>query len=270
MYAGAPGYLPQGYYPSPADYERTRQIDRTKTGVLLLMIGALLGWIPFGISFLGAVLSFIGAILVILGRRAFGAKHSRNVIAAIVVYIFSIVATVVVAVVFAIALLGSLIPGTVPTVADLQGAINTLLIGTIAAAIIAGIAQILFTYEIQDPTGRYLLFAGFGASVALQIAIYFIIAPLITAAISEALTGGTYDSAPILAISDQASTYGLLAVVANLLWAGAYYMVWSRVNRGEIPKPLVGPGAPPVPPPMAGVPPQAPPPSGPAPPLNPQ
>lgn len=251
------------------DYERTKQIDRTKTGVLLLMIGALIGWIPFGISIVGALLSLIGAFLVIFGRRAFGAKHSRNVVVAVVVYILSFCAIIVVSVIFAIATIGSFL-GTVPTTADLQGAVNALLLGAIFIAALGGIAQVLFTYEVQDQTGRYLLFAGFGASVALQIAIYFIVAPLAAAAISEALTGGTFDPTPILALESQSNTYALLGVVANLLWAAAYYMVWSRISRGEIPKPLVGPGAPPMSPPFAGVPPQSPPPSGPAPPLNPQ
>ena len=269
VYAVGPAYPSPGYYPSPMDYDRTRQIDRTKTGVLLLMIGALLGWVPYGISLIGGLLSLIGAILVILGRRAFGARHSRDVVAAVVLYILSFVALIVVSVVFAIATVSSMF-GTVPTAADLEGAVNTLLIGSLAVAIIAGIAQILFTYEIQDSTGRYLLFGGLGASVALQIAIYFIIAPLMAAAISEALAGGTFNSTPLLNLENQASTYALLAVVANLLWAAAYYMVWSRISRGEIPKPLVGPGAPPMPPPYAGAPPQAPPPGGPAPPMNPQ
>ena len=269
VYAVGPGYPSPGYYPSPMDYNRTKQIDRTKTGVLLLMIGALLGWVPFGISIIGALLSFIGAILVILGRKAFGARHSRDVVVAVVVYILSFVALIVVSVVFTIATLGSIV-STTPTAADLEGAVNTLLIGSVVVAVIAGIAQILFTYEIQDSTGRYLLFAGFGASVALEIAIYFIVAPLMAAAISEALAGGTFNSAPLLELESQSNTYALLAVVGNLLWAAAYYMVWSRISRGEIPKPLVGPGAPPMPPPYAGVPPQAPPPSGPAPPMNPQ
>jgi hypothetical protein len=255
------------------DYNRTKQIDRTKTGVLLLMIGALLGWAPFGISIVGGLLSLIGAILVILGRKAFGARHSRDVVAAVVVYILSFVGLIVVSVIFAIATISSVF-GTVPTVADLEGAVNTLLIGSIGVAIIAGVAQILFTYEIQDSVGRYLLFAGFGASVALEIAVYFIVAPLVAAAISEALAGGTFNSDPITALENQVNTYALLAVVANLLWAAAYYMVWSRISRGEIPRPLVGPGAPPMAPPYAGMPPQAPPqappPSGPAPPINPQ
>lgn len=269
-YPAAPGYAVPGYYPSPVDYDRTRQIDRTKTGVLLLMIGALLGWIPLGISFIGAILSFIGAILVILGRRAFGAKHSRNVVVAVVLYILSIVGLFAVGLIFAVALVGSLLPGaTAPTADALTAAVNSLLVGTIVVSFMAGIAQVLFTYDIQNQAGRLLLFGGLGASVALNIAIFLIISPAIAAAVSTALAGGTFDAAPIYALQAQQTSYALLAVVANLLWAAAYYLVWSRINKGEIPKALGGPGGTPMAPPYGGMPPQSPP-TGPAPPLNPQ
>src|SRR5213592_907352 len=74
MYPGAMPGLPSAW-----DAERRKQIDRTKTGVLLLLIGTLIGWLPI-IGVLGGLLVLIGAILVILGRKAFGAAHSRNVL----------------------------------------------------------------------------------------------------------------------------------------------------------------------------------------------
>lgn len=267
VYAAPPAYPPTGYYPSPVDYERARHVDRTKTGVLLLMVGALLSWLPFGIGLIGSLLSLIGAILVILGRRAFGPVHSRNVVVAVIVFILSIVAIIIAGIVFAVVTVSSFL-GTVPTAADLVGAVNALLIGAIVVAILGGIAQVLFTYEIQDRPGRYLLFGGFVASVTLQVAIYFVVSPLMPSAIAQSLAGGTFNPDPIIALQDQSNAYAVLAVVADLLWAAAYYLVWSRINRGEIPKPLVGAGGPPMMPPYAGMPPQAPP-SGPAPPLNP-
>src|SRR5256885_13761663 len=75
MYPGAMPGLPSAW-----DAERRKQIGRTKTGVLLLLVGTLISWLPIPIGALGALLILIGAILVILGRKAFGAAHSRNVI----------------------------------------------------------------------------------------------------------------------------------------------------------------------------------------------
>ena len=264
-YAQPPAY---GYYPPSVDYDRTRQIDRTKTGLLLLLIGSLIGWIPYGISLIGGILALVGAILVILGRKAFGTKHSRNVVIAVVLYVVGFIGLFVVAIAFAVALIGSIIPGTMPTVATLEGAVNTLLIGGIVVSFITGLAQVLFTYEIQNQAGRILLFAGMGASIALQIAIFFLISPLIAVAIGNALAGGTYNSGPIADLQNRVTAYSLLGAIANLLWAGAYYLVWSRISRGEIPG---RPATPMYPMPPTYPPPTPPtPPSGPAPPINPQ
>src|SRR5881396_1254279 len=85
MYPGAMPGLPSAW-----DAERRKQIDRTKTGVLLLLIGTLIGWLPY-IGVIGFILIFVGAILVILGRKAFGAAHSRNVFLSILLFIVGIV-----------------------------------------------------------------------------------------------------------------------------------------------------------------------------------
>src|SRR2546428_23791 len=65
MYA-APGAYPGAMpgLPSAWDAERRKQIDRTKTGLLLLLIGGLISWIPI-VGIFGGLLSLIGAILAI-------------------------------------------------------------------------------------------------------------------------------------------------------------------------------------------------------------
>lgn len=267
--AAAPGYLAPGPYPAipaPTDYRRQEHVDRTKTGLLLLMIGALLGWLPYGISVIGLVMSAIGAILVILGRKAFGARHARFVIVAIVLFVAGILIAFASGIALAFSLLSTTL-GTRPTTASLESAVNILLVGSILSAVVGGLAQVLFTYVIQDRIGRLLLFAGYGAQLVLQTAVFFLISPLIAGVISSALSGQTFDPAPVVALQAQISTYQIFAVVADLLFAGAYYLAWSRVNRGVLPeKPATLPPAGLAPPPAL----QAPPPTGPAPPLNPR
>ncbi|HYY48795.1 MAG TPA: hypothetical protein VFA17_08970 [Thermoplasmata archaeon] len=101
--AAGPGYAP-GY--SYGDPERQKQINRTRTGVLLLLIGSLLSWIPF-VGLLGGLMTLIGAILVILGRKAFGATHARNVVWSIVLFFLAIIIVAV----GAIAVMGSAFAG---------------------------------------------------------------------------------------------------------------------------------------------------------------
>lgn len=264
VYAAAPPYAPPGYYPSPVDYERTKQVDRTKTGALLLLIGTLLSWVPFYVSIIGYLMLLIGAILVILGRKAFGSAHSRNVVISIVLFVVGCVVFLGVVLVAAISnIAGSIGPGgslVQVTPAFEAASFASTLLGLIVFAGIVGIAEVLFTYELQEQPGRLLLWAAYGASIAVAVAVYAIVSPYA----SGVVTITDYD-----AFVTMAATYQLLNVIPVALFTAADYLAWSRINRGVIPKPLAGPGGPPIPPPYASMPPRAPP-TGPAPPLNPQ
>ncbi len=260
--AVAPGPAAYAYAPSAAGYDWTRQIDRTKTGILLLLVGSLLSWAPFDISLIGYLLLFIGAVLVILGRKAFGRAHSRNVLASIILFVVGIFVLLVVAVIVLLPTVPSIVSGggtlTPPIQAAAQGAA---LAGGIAFAVIVGIAEVLFTYALQRQLGRILLWAAYAANLGVSVAVYVLMTPVYNAVVTQA----DLDSAVALQL-----TYGLLSVVPALIFAAADYLAWSRVSRREIPEVPVAPSAPWTPPAAQPPrPPQTPPPSGRAPPINP-
>ncbi len=265
----APAAPPTGhpYYAPYYDYEFTKQVDRTKTGILLLLIGTLINWIPV-IGVIGSLLILIGAILVILGRKAFGATHSRNVVIAIVMFFVGILVTVALFVASALAAIPANFTGTM-TQAQAQAfataVVNNVLLSLIVGAVITGIASVLFTYALQSNIGKILLWAAYVANIGLAIGVYLVISPLIANAVAQAVVTGTYNSAPIDSLTAQASSYEIIGVVSALLFTGANYIAWSRISRGEIP---ARPGAPAVPPP--GMPPSYPPPTPPSPPTPPQ
>ncbi len=265
-YAAPPAYAaPAGYapYPGSFDYERGKRVERTKTGVLLLLIGSLLTWVPV-VSIFAYILILIGVILVILGRKAFGPAHSRNILLSIILFIVGIIVVVAVTVAYVLpGVISSIGPGgTVNlTPAFYASAANAGLLAGIVGAIIIGIAEVLFTYALQAPNGRILLWAAYGANLALSVVLWVILSPLFSAVVTQT----DYDSA---AAAQQ--TYALLSVIPALLFAVADYLAWARINRKEIPAPSPAPPVmPPMMPPAAPpMPPQAPP-SGPAPPVNP-
>src|SRR5260370_18074163 len=94
------GYSPppaQQYYPYqyPANYwevARTNKINNTLTGLLLLVIGVLIAWLPFA-GFIGGIVGFIGGILVLVGREPFLAVHGRNATLALIFFIVGITVT---------------------------------------------------------------------------------------------------------------------------------------------------------------------------------
>src|SRR6266851_6785215 len=83
---------PSAYYGYVASYYETARaaaIDRTKTGLLLLVIGFVISWIPT-VGAVGVLVELAGAILVILGRHIFGPGHARNVLLSIIIFVMAI------------------------------------------------------------------------------------------------------------------------------------------------------------------------------------
>ena len=220
------------YY--PFDHLGRKEVDRTKTGILLLLVGALLGWIPF-IGLIGLVLTLVGAILVILGRRVFGRAQARNVILSLVLFVGGIVAVVVLAVVFAFTLASSLMGGT-PDIAGFRSAFTTYFYGTAIVTVVSGFASVLFTYALQKPVGKVLLWAAYVASSALSVGILLVLGPAIGDALAAALQSGTVDPAALDAVLASADQWSFLDIVPSLLFAAANYLAWDRIRRGEIPE----------------------------------
>ncbi len=252
--AGAPMYPPaMPGLPSAWEADRRNQIGRTKTGVLLLLVGTLIGWLPF-IGIVGSILVLVGAILVILGRKAFGATHSRNVVLSIVLFILGIIIVAVATVILIAATVASFIPGNPPSQAAITSAFTNFLIILVVGAIVGGLASVFFTFAIQNKTGRMLLLGGYVASIALQIAIFVLVSQAIGSFVAAMFPGGTYDPAAAAAasatFSARVQSLSYLSVIPALLYAGAYYLVWNRINKGEIPASTTAPpmGPAPMPP----------------------
>jgi uncharacterized membrane protein len=221
--AAPPTWYPQYQLPY-YEVEKRRAIDRTKTGLLLLVIGFLIGWIPF-VSIIGFILELIGALFVILGRKAFGREHSRNVLWSIVIFIVGLVAGVVaifIAIFSAITTnLRSFNQTSNPTFQPSLFDPTSFFIGTFIGTIILQISYVLLTFAIQKRNGRILLLAGYAATIDASLVNFFILRSNI---LLSALT----------------------SLAPALLYGYAYYLARKRIELGEIP----GPSAP-QPPPVA-------------------
>ena len=248
----APAYPPG--YASPLDMERRKQIDRTKTGVLLLLVGTLISWVPF-IGVIGSLLILIGVILVILGRRTFGPGHARNVVVSIVLFFLGIIISVIGGVVLGVSIATGLFGGT-PTLPAIQSALNNFLILLAVGSIVGGLASVFFTFALQNQMGKILLLAAYGAGIAIEVAILVVVSGDIAQIAAAMFPGGNYDptaaAASLVTFQAHVASLTLLVAIPSLLYAGAYYLVWNRINKGEIPAPSGPPGAtPPAMPPTA-------------------
>ena len=193
--------------------ERRRGIDRTKTGLLLLVIGFFTSWIPF-VGAIGGLLEFIGAIMVILGRHAFGPEHSRNVLWAVIIFIVGIVAGVVAVfvVIFSTVFANLQYPGRPPfrpLIFDPTAFYTGILIGIV----IVQVSYVLLTYALQKRNGRILLLIGYAASITASLVNFFL------------LNGNILLTA-------------IPSLVPALLYGYAYNLARNRVEHGEIPEPV--------------------------------
>jgi len=230
LVAGAPAITPPVFsvtqpppypYGSAAgywEYHRAHKIDNTKTGLLLLIIGLAISWIPL-IGAIGGLVALLGALLVILGREAFGREHARNAILALIVFFVGIGVTIVGFVVLFFAEFSYRAgPSTLvqPSFAWLG------VIGIIGGGV-TGISEVLLTYALQPSSGRILLWTAYAASIAISIANFLFILPFFS---------GTGVVFPAIFLTS------FLGIIPALLYAGAYYLARQRIVQREIPSPI--------------------------------
>ncbi len=227
MYPPPPLYAPE---PPAAAYipgDVVRDRERTVTGLLLLVIGFALSWIPF-ITFIGSILAFIGIIFVILGRGGYGDEHRRNVVIGGLLFFLVLIATVVLAVWFIAALLSAITvtPGsTTFTVSNsaIQNDFLVFFVGAAVLGILGSLSRVILVYSLSDRTTRMMLWAAFAISVVFSVLVLVILYPQITTAISQATSGSTPNSGPLTSLQTQATELGLINVLPTLLFAWAYW-----------------------------------------------
>jgi len=218
------------------DYQEMTAIGRTKNGLLLLAVSGLLGPIPI-LSYLGGILAIVGAVLMILGRGAFGDAHSRNVVLSVVIYLVGFVILFIVGVSFALSISSIELSGAsgASAAAAISSSFNDLLTGAIVGGAVLGVATILFTYAIQSRTGRMLLLAGYVSSLLIGILVFSIIGPQLSIVVSNSIPTRNVDRSGLDALQSEIQLLRFLNLIPGIIYAVAYYLLWERIDMGDIP-----------------------------------
>lgn len=194
-----------------------------------MMIGLILGPIPY-LMYLGAIFAIIGAIMVILGQNRFDPKHTNNTIRAAVIYVigFGIIF-------FATSVFANSIAApngkTVNLSQALTDKINGFLVAWLIGTVVIAVAYVLFTYSLQDKTGRLLLYVSFAAQLAFGALAIYIVSGQVASAVSQSLPGRYYDPTPINSLLVQIQELQLLGLFPAGLFAISYYRVYSRIGE---------------------------------------
>lgn len=253
--AAVGGPLPFGSYPAPGGtaypsypgvtlvpiYSQER--ERTVTGLLLMVIGFALSWIPY-VAFVGGLLLLIGIILVFLGRRAYGADHAHDAMVGAVLIFISVLASFILGVTLVVGIIGIVeTPGASPAslASSLNGALETAFVGAVVVGVIGGIGQVVLIYALADRTARLLLWAGFVTSIVISVVIALVLLPEVSNAVTQATSGSTINPGPIDSLETLSTILGLTKVLPCLLFALGYYRARDEaVRRGQpsAPKPF--------------------------------
>jgi hypothetical protein len=234
-----------------AGFGLPRDVERTRTGLLLMAIGFGLGWIPY-VSIVGGLLAFIGIIFFWIGRRGFGSRHHEYVLAGCL----CVLVALLVAFAAGIWIAASVASAVAPAGQSLQGlgnAIRNALEGFIVAAVVAGVlgslGYLLLPYALADRTSRALLWGGSALSITISALLYAVLWPQLSSAIGQATSGTTFNAAPVQDLELRETLFGALQFFPDMMFLVAYLRVRRRAAN-EPPGTLRSPGNGPAPVPL--------------------
>lgn len=212
---------------------RRREWERTDTGLLLLVIGSLLSWVPY-VDLLGDLLLFVGVLMVFLGRWAFDQAHVRAAGVGAGLVVAGTLGAVIAGFVFAGALVDDADTGGA-TLSQVGAALKTDLAALFVVSLVVGtisrLGQVILVYRLSTPKIRGLLWSGFLTGELIAIATLVYLLPRIESAVTQATSGSTVDLGPINQLTATATLWGLAGIVPAILFAIAYYQIRERERR---------------------------------------
>jgi len=207
-----------------------RAQERTKTGLLLMIVAFALLWIPF-VSSLGELIALIGVVFLWLGRNGFDPSHSRNVLLGGACVVLGLLIAIGVGIWFAGAIVAEAAsPGQSLSQLGtlLQSDLGVLFVVGLATAGLTAIAYVLLPYALSDPTSRILLFSAAVLTVAIsaiQVAVLF---PQISNAVAQATSGSSINTGPITALQDESVLLATAQILPDMMFLWAYYRTRAR------------------------------------------
>ena len=198
-----------------AEVDRHNRVLETKAGVLLLLIGAVVGWIPV-IGLVGGLLTLSGAVLMFFGRRVFHPAHARNVVASVLLLLLGILVGFLIAFFLALTLV------QFAGVKEEPALFLAALVLPVVAAAIPGLSRVFFTYALQGTRGRVLLWAAYCSNLAIDLGIAIVV-------------GARVGAASLAALQAQLESLSLLSAIPSGLFAVAYGLAYVSTVRGERP-----------------------------------
>ncbi len=206
-------------------HEREKRArDRTDRGLLALVIGFALGWIPF-IQYIGALFTLVGLIYVFLGRNGYDQAHHRNVLAGGALLLLTMALLVVVTageVANLLTISQSNVGSPASAVAGLESGLQDYFLALAILTVLGVLANVVLIYRLADRFSRGLLWGGFLLSSLFTIIMLVYLSSIVAQAFSAVATGGTVDVSQLSGLQGVLLISKLAQAVPALLFAWAY------------------------------------------------
>lgn len=114
-----------------------------------------------------------------------------------------------------------------------------LLVAIVVSDIVIGVAYVLLTFGLQEPSGRLELYVAFIAQIAVAILVSYIIGGVLVAGSSVTITSlanGTIDVSQLRNLQTKLQYLELASLIPAGLFADAFHRAYSRINDGDLPE----------------------------------
>jgi hypothetical protein len=208
-----------------------RSPTQTVTGLLCMLLGFLLLWVPY-VDLVGGILVFVGLIYLWVGRRELGPAHAREVVIGGALVVSAIVAATVAVTALVLATFRTALTlnGTQPSVSIpplTTGELAVVVAALLAAIVLISLAYLALVYSLADRASRLLLW------FAVALAIASGAADVAVEASALASLGAPSGFVALGGLSRESTLVGLLEVGPDVLFFAAYLRVRRRLLRGE-------------------------------------
>jgi len=208
-----------------------RDVDRTRNGLIVLAVAALVGLIPLVGPFAYFVLGLVGAVIVFAARSFFDHLHRTNVNRAVITWIIGFVVSIVGAV-FAILIITTVAPrGPGALQSALSAFIDIILVTTVVSTFLFGLAWVLLPYRLVALEGRVFLWSAFALELGASFALAFLFRDELIASMNQAMTTGELG---VDLFGGSVGSLQFLSVASAACYAIAYLHAARRVSRGDV------------------------------------
>ena len=181
------------------------------------------------ISFIGAILILVGLILFLMGRKEFGEKHQNNVKNAVIIFCINIIVAIILVAAIAFMTFSAIATSSTENVAGPFSIVIVII--AVVSAVLGGLIYYFGLIELENETGKNILFAGIISSIIISIITSFYIAGMLGEIFGSI---SSYSSYSPLSFNQNIGGIGILGIISNLLFLYAFYIPYNRIKNGEL------------------------------------